>query len=353
MACRSTMGSRNGQLRLPNLNRLGLAPLSCVARLLSASPAAAQSHLIGNTPLFGQVLGLHPAVAARQNDLTAAAAFYIDPTLWEQAKWAVFTGFGLLVVLGALVFYLLYKQRQLQHARSEQMRLSGMLINAQEEERKRLASELHDDFSQRLALLSLALEMAAESAPESMQAQLHELLNSASELGADLHTLSHRLHSATLERLGLVPGVTAFCREFTNQQGIQVGFSHQNVPRSVPPATALCLFRAVQEGLRNVKKHSGASRAEVKLNGVDGHLHLAIADDGVGFDAGQLARKQGLGILSMEERARLIGARFTIDSAPRKGTRIEVWAPVPTNGAGSTHEHEARHVAALEIGVQA
>lgn len=251
-----------------------------------------------------------------------------EPSLWERAKWILLTGILVIFALASLTAYLLLKQKQLTRARSEQMRLSGMLINAQEEERKRLASDLHDDFSQRLALLSLGLETAAELVPQSSKEaneQLHELLNSASELGADLHTLSHRLHSSTLERLGLVPGVGAFCKEFTAQQGVQIVFSHENVPRSVPPEIALCLFRVVQEGLRNVRKHSGASKAQVTLDLVDGDLHLSISDDGAGFDLKNLASKQGLGIFSMEQRAQLIGARFEIRSEPQKGTHIDIW----------------------------
>ena len=108
-------------------------------------------------------------------------------------------------------------------------------------------------------------------------------MQSASELGEDLHTLSHRLHSSTLEGLGIVAGVGSFCKEFNAQHGTQVAFSHHNVPPSVSPEVALCLFRIVQEGLRNVQKHSGAAHAEVTLEMLDGKLHLSISDDGAGL----------------------------------------------------------------------
>ncbi len=253
------------------------------------------------------------------------------PSAWERTKWIVLTCVLMTLALGLMTAYLLYERQQLIRARSEQMRLSGRLINAQEKERRRLASELHDDFSQRLALLSLGLETTAElvtESPEAAKHQLHQLLNSAGELGADIHTLSHRLHSSTLDRLGLVPGVGAFCKEFTAQQGVEVLFSHRSVPRSVPPETALCLFRLVQEGLRNVKKHSGATKAKVALEQFNGHLHLSISDEGVGFNVKDVLGKQGIGMFSMEERARLIGARFRIHSERDKGTRIDIWAPV-------------------------
>ncbi len=268
-----------------------------------------------------------------ENRLPSGSVFFNrKPSLWEQAKWIFFTGVLVMLALGSLAVYLLYERNQLARARREQTRLSGMLINAQEDERRRLASELHDDFSQRLALLSLGLENASEMvprSPEEANRQLHELLNSAGELGADLHTLSHRLHSSTLERLGLVPGVGAFCKEFTAQKGVEVLFSHKNVARNVPADTALCLFRVVQEGLRNVKKHSGASQAKVTLAQRNGHLHLSISDDGTGFNVKDAAGRQGIGMFTMEERARLIGARFQVRSEPRQGTQIDVWAPVP------------------------
>lgn len=268
-----------------------------------------------------------------QRNLPAGSiVLYREPDLWERSKWVLLTSAPVILALGLLIAYLLYKQKQLTQARSEQTRLSGMLINAQEDERRRVASELHDDFSQRLALLSMGLENAAEMVPRSPQEanrQLHELLDSAGELGADLHTLSHRLHSSTLERLGLVPGVGAFCKEFTAQKGVEVQFSHKNVARNIPADTALCLFRVVQEGLRNVKKHSGASQAKVTLAQRNGDLHLSISDDGAGFNVKDAAGREGIGMLTMEERARLIGARFLVRSEPHRGTQINVWAPIP------------------------
>jgi len=247
-----------------------------------------------------------------------------EPSFWSQIKWPVLVFVVLLIALGSLTAYLLQNRRQLRLARDEQMRLTGMLIDAQEDERKRLASELHDDFSQRLVVLALQLDAESQKAAGPSRQRLHALLDYASELGSDLHTLSHRLHSSTLERLGLVAGLSAFCDEFTAQHHIPVDFSHKKVNGSVTPETALCLFRITQEALRNIKKHSGASHASVALDSVDKCLHLSISDDGVGFDSTDPAARQGLGISSMAERARLIGARFEIFSSASNGTRIDV-----------------------------
>ena len=260
-----------------------------------------------------------------------STVLFRQPTVWEKNRRTLLIGLLVLASLSLLTIYLLLERKRLHAARNEHMRLSGMLINAQENERARVASELHDDFSQRLAMLSLGLETAAEMVPESpseANRQLHELVNSASELGADLHTLSHRLHSSTLEQLGLAAGVAAFCKEFTLQRGIQVAFSHKDVPHSVRPDISLCLFRIVQEGLRNVQKHSGAAHAQVRIETMDGTLHLSISDDGAGYDVKDGAGRHGLGLRSMRERVRLVGGRFEINSRVQKGTRIDVWAPL-------------------------
>ena len=209
--------------------------------------------------------------------------------------------------------------------------LSGRLIDAQEEERKRIAREIHDDYSQRLALLAIELENLGEESGSSSVAtsqRLHQVWNGIAEIGADLHSLSHRLHSSTLDRLGLVAGAKAFCREFAEQQEIQVDFADENVPHDVPGDAALCLFRIVQEGLRNIKRHSGAARAEVRLKGSGGTLHLSVADRGRGFEVNNRSPREGIGIRSMEERLRSLGGHLEVRSQPMEGTRIDAWLPL-------------------------
>ncbi len=242
------------------------------------------------------------------------------------SEWVWIVALVIMLCLSVLALYV-----QLKRAKDRQMGLSGMLITAQERERSRLASEIHDDFSQRLALMALELETAEEAigtSPDEAVQRVHNILNFASELGADLHTLSHRLHSSTLERLGLVPGITSLCKEFAVQQGIEVEFLTDDVPRSVHPDVALCLFRIVQEGLRNLKKHSGTAKAQVRLRRVDDKLLVSVVDEGIGFNVRDLGEKEGLGVRSMEERASLLGGRFEIHSKPGKGTRIEASVPL-------------------------
>jgi signal transduction histidine kinase len=268
----------------------------------------------------------------KESDLpSGSTVIFRELSVWERTKWIWISGLLIIFGLSILAAYLQFSRKQLKQARDAQSQLSGLLINAQEMERRRLASELHDDFSQRLALLTLGLENASETLPDSSEAtkrQLHELLNSASELGADLHTVSHRLHPSALEKLGLVPGLKALCEEFTSRQGIKIVFSSKNIPRSVPPNVALCLFRIVQESLQNLRKYSGASQGRVNLRKEGDKLFLSVSDEGHGFDMMEMRNRVGLGIRSMGERARLVGGQFEIHSEPEKGTRIDVCVPL-------------------------
>ena len=251
-----------------------------------------------------------------------------EASLWERTKWIWATCIVVIVILFAIAGYLLYSRKQLRLARDRQTELSGMLITAAETERSRLASELHDDFSQRLAVLALGLENVTEAMlplPQETGRQVRTLLDSAAELGADLHTLSHRLHSATLERLGLATGISALCREFAAQQNVLIDFSSDTILRSVHPDVALCLFRIVQEGLRNSRKHSGATRAQVILREQGDTLYVSVRDKGCGFDVKELGKKSGLGIRSMEERVHYLGGKFELHSEPGKGTTVEAW----------------------------
>ena len=209
--------------------------------------------------------------------------------------------------------------------------LSGRLIEAQEEERRRIAREIHDDYNQRLALLAFDMESLAKNIghPDAESGQrLHKLWDRVCELSTDLHVLSHRLHPATLENLGLVAGAGAFCEEFTDQQEIRVDFTNDGVPTCISEDASLCLFRILQEGLRNVKKHSGADRAEVRLEVAGDKIHLSICDRGRGFDRNVRSSQSGIGLQSMEERLRLLGGNLQIHARPMEGTRIDAWLPL-------------------------
>jgi PAS domain S-box-containing protein len=208
--------------------------------------------------------------------------------------------------------------------------LSGRLIKAQEEERSRIAREIHDDYQQRLALLSIDLGNLAQNlrADSGAGFRLHELSNRVGKLGSDLHSLSHRLHSSTLDNLGLVAALISLCAEFTDQHSIEVDFVEENMPCDIPREVALCLFRITQEALQNVKRHSRADSAEVRVEGREQKIYLSISDTGLGFDSSVDATQRGIGIRSMEERVRLLGGQFALYSQHLEGTKIEVWVPI-------------------------
>jgi|HubBroStandDraft_2_1064218.scaffolds.fasta_scaffold28653_3 signal transduction histidine kinase len=267
----------------------------------------------------------------RESDLPpGSVVLFREISVWERAKRLWISGLLIILALSLLATYLQYSRAELKKSRDAQAQLSGQLINAQEKERSRLASELHDDFSQRLALLAFGLQNTAETLPDSSSTAkqtLDEFRQSVCELGDDLHSVSHRLHSSTLDTLGLVAGLSSLCREFGAKQGIEVAFASEDIPRTVRPEVSLCLFRITQEGLQNLKKHSGAKRAKLSLRHKGDRLFLSLCDEGKGFDTNRM-EKPGLGILSMQGRARLLGGDFEIHSKPGKGTRIEAWVPL-------------------------
>jgi signal transduction histidine kinase len=205
--------------------------------------------------------------------------------------------------------------------------LSSRLIVAQEQERHRIARELHDDLSQRLALLAIELEqLSAQPSPSDaeLSRRSRALWQKTSEIAADLHRVSHQLHPTKLEALGLVPAINGFCQELWRQHHLQVRFAHQNVPRTIPREVALCLYRIVQEALHNVIKHSGVLEAEVQLIGTPSHeLQLRVADSGSGF-AIKTCCTTGLGLISMRERVHSIDGTIAVHSESGHGTSIGV-----------------------------
>ena len=209
--------------------------------------------------------------------------------------------------------------------------LTIRLINAQEEERARLARELHDDFSQRLALFAISLDLLAQSppqTPEALRAAAKDLYADVTALATDVHRMSHALHPAWLGQLGLAASLGGLCREMAGAHSLAIHYHARDVPRDVPSAVALCVYRVAQEALHNVVKHSGASAASVTLTGGDGALHLVVSDDGSGFDVAAAQRGDSLGLANMRERVRSIAGRVTVTCAPGQGTRIEVDAPL-------------------------
>jgi signal transduction histidine kinase len=215
--------------------------------------------------------------------------------------------------------------------------VSGRLIKAQEEERVRIARELHDDINQQLALVGIAVDELKQNLPRSLaqlRSRMEELGNRTSEVSRSVQALSHRLHSSKLEYLGLAMAMQGFCQEFSDQNHVEVRFSREQVPDSLPQETSLCLFRILQAALTNALKYSGVKYFEVQLNGTSkGGVHLTVRDAGVGFDLEKVLSGHGIGIVSMRERVRLVNGSISIQSKPNSGTTIEVHVPLSTSKA--------------------
>src|SRR5262249_18692523 len=190
---------------------------------------------------------------------------------------------------------------------------------------RRIARELHDDLSQKAALLMMDIELLANRCPEE-RARFLDLSERANEIAADLHNLSYELHPSKLEALGLLSALKALCRDISQQGGVPIDFTHEDIPSGIDPNLSLGLYRITQEALHNVARHSHAPDAHVRLAADAQHLILHIADLGVGFDA--RTSPAGLGLISMRERAALLQGEVVIDTFPGGGTRIGVRVPL-------------------------
>ncbi len=216
--------------------------------------------------------------------------------------------------------------------------VSRRLLEAQEAERARIARELHDDISQRLALLSVGFEQFQRSSPDSASAlhgSIDALHRQTLEIASDVQALSHELHSSKLQVLGVVPAMRGFCSEISDRQKVEVDFTHENVPKTVPPDVALCLFRVLQEALRNAVRHSAARRFTVSLLGTPNALGLTVRDAGRGFDPEAALQDGGLGLTSMRERLKLVAGELSVESRPASGTTIVARVPLRTHLATS------------------
>jgi len=206
------------------------------------------------------------------------------------------------------------------------------LIEAHEQERTRIARELHDDINQRLVLLAVQLEAVKQGFPGSevqTRDRIREALESVSNLGSDIQTLAHRLHSSKLEYLGLEAASSGLCRELSAQQKIDIDFLSKNIPKNLPMEISLCLFRVLQEALQNATKHSGSRHLQVLLEGKGGsEIDLTVQDSGIGFEPEDAIKGRGLGLSNMRERLRLVDGQLDIDSRHQQGTTIHAHVPL-------------------------
>jgi signal transduction histidine kinase len=237
----------------------------------------------------------------------------------------------LLCVVAVPLMFLSAVMVEEQRTQDSLRRISGSLIEAQEQERHRIARELHDDIVQRLVMLGLELEGVQQDVPNSaseLRIRIGTLQNETTRITNDVQFLSHELHSSKLEYLGIVEATNIFCQEFSKRQKVEIDFQSHDLPTALPTELSLSLFRVVQEALGNATKHSGVKRFEVRLWGSTGEIQLTVSDLGAGFDAETAMKSTGLGLTSMQERLRLMHGELLVKSQPKDGTTIHARVPV-------------------------
>jgi signal transduction histidine kinase len=250
------------------------------------------------------------------------------PSVWEQYKQPLIGIIFVILAQGGLIAWLLYEHGERQRSETEARDLSGHLITAQEEERSRLARELHDDVTQRLAALAMDAGRQVASRSATNGAAMGKMKDGLVRLSEDVHALSYRLHPSILADLGLQAALRSECEQLSESSAIVVDLDADDIPEQVPQGARLCLFRIAQECLRNAARHASASRVEVRVWQSGKALQLTVRDDGIGFDHRKRREKPSLGLASMRQRVSLLGGDIKIASKPFKGTKI--WVSVPT-----------------------
>jgi signal transduction histidine kinase len=255
-----------------------------------------------------------------------------QPTIWQEYKWHIAAVVVLCFGQAALISGLLIQRRRRRRADREIENLAGRLITAQEAERSRIARDLHDDINQQLASLSIALSSLRRRLQQGetagVQEEVARLQQRIIEVTNVTRQLSHDLHPGVLQHAGLVAALRGHCAEVGAQHGINVTFSAADGLDGVPQDVGLCLYRVAQEALRNITAHSGAREARVALSPTAEGLELIVNDDGQGFDLAEARRRGGVGLISLDERVRLIGGSLRIETRPQRGTELRVLVPI-------------------------
>ena len=213
--------------------------------------------------------------------------------------------------------------------------VSKRLIQAQEQERTRIARELHDDINQRIAMLAVDLDALKNTNSDwtlERQERFEKVQLGLIEIGTEVQGISHRLHSSKLEYLGLVVACRSFCREIAERHKVSIEFRAENIPADIPQDMALTLFRVLQESITNAIKHSGIQHFDAELRGTSQEIELVVRDHGKGFNVDAAMNGQGLGLISMRERIGLINGTLAITSSPTGGTEIKVCVPLRAQG---------------------
>jgi signal transduction histidine kinase len=250
------------------------------------------------------------------------------PSMWDEYRGPLFVGFAIVALQTTLIGALLFHRSGRRAAEEEARGLARRLLTAQEDEKRRLARELHDDLSQRLARLSIDAARVERSLSDSpAKESARGMRADLARLGDDVHALAYQLHPSVLDDLGLNEALKVECEQFSRRESIHARLTTFEGPSELSPEVSVCLFRIAQEALRNAARHSRASRVSLAVTTTNGSVRMTVGDDGVGFVPGQ-GRVRSLGHASMKERARLLGGTLEIESAPGRGTTVNVSVPL-------------------------
>lgn len=269
----------------------------------------------------------------------ASTVLFREATIWDLYKHYII-GIALLLALQSmLIVGLVFNLRQrkkaqaaLRESQQELQTLAGRLISSQEEELSRLSREFHDDYAQRLAAVAIetgTLELQATGIEAPVRERIGHIKEQLINLSDDVHALSRELHPAILKDLGLERAVRSLCLNFSDRESIPVTCHSTELPEDIPLDTALCVYRVIQEALRNIAKHAHARNVDIFLKRSGHHLLATIEDDGAGFEPKCARHTPGIGLASMRERVQYVQGEFTIQSAPGQGTVIDLSVPLP------------------------
>jgi signal transduction histidine kinase len=232
----------------------------------------------------------------------------------------------LFCVVGVPLMFLSAVMAETRRTQELLRRVSGSLIQAQEQERHRIARELHDGLGQELAFVKVTLDTLIEKSGASLKSQLTRVSNQVSAIADSTHELSHALYPTTLEYLGLQKALKILCDEAQQGKDLSIRLTIENLPEELDRLTSLSLYRIAQESLHNIIRHSQAKNVEIDLASDQRRISLHIIDDGVGFDVRH--ESAGLGLASMRERVRAIGGWIDISSSPKAGMRMDIQVPL-------------------------
>jgi signal transduction histidine kinase len=272
-----------------------------------------------------------------ESNLPAGAIVrYREPSAWDVYEKYILAGLAVFLVQSILILLLTIEIRRRKQSDEAVRDLTRRVINANEEERRHVARELHDDIGQRLSLISLQFGILGNQLPSNAgadQTDFEGLLKELNTLISDVHNLSHRLHSSRLEHVGLRAAIEELCQQISQRHGLHIELRTEGTPTGLPGDVSLCFYRVAQEAFNNVVHHSGAKRAQLTLGEERGVLRMEVQDFGIGFKVADA--HAGLGLAAMQERLGSIGGKFAVESEPGQGTVIIADVDLPQKYSGN------------------